>query len=87
VRYQVEFLRRAARYYERLQPHVQRRIGDRIDQIAWQPEDPSLSIPLKARPGTWRARVGNLRIILDVREESRTLLVIDIGPRGDIYKN
>lgn len=39
------------------------------------------------RSGEWRYRVGNYRIICDIRDKELIILVIDIGHRSDIYKN
>ncbi len=34
----------------------------------------------------WRLRVGGWRAICDKRDDELVLLVLKIGPRGDIYK-
>jgi len=34
----------------------------------------------------WRLRVGDWRAICDLREGELVLLVLKIGPRGDVYK-
>lgn len=38
------------------------------------------------RSGEWRYRVGNYRIICDIRDQELVILVIDVGHRSDIYK-
>ena len=34
----------------------------------------------------WRLRVGGYRAICDLQENQLVLLVVNAGPRGDIYK-
>ena len=41
--------------------------------------------PLKGT-NTWRLRIGDYRAILEIRDEEVRVLVLDIGPRGDVYK-
>lgn len=41
---------------------------------------------LNGRP-EWRLRVGKWRVLLDVDESARTVAVLTVGSRGDIYKD
>ena len=34
----------------------------------------------------WRYRVGDYRVIADIRDEIVTVLVVRIGHRGDVYR-
>jgi len=34
----------------------------------------------------WRLRVGQYRAICELRDENLVLLVLSVGPRGDVYK-
>ena len=55
----------------------------KIDELAARPDAfANLVMPLKGRPER-RLRVGDYRVLFIV--EGDELLVIDIGPRGDIY--
>lgn len=40
---------------------------------------------LIARP-YWRLRVGDWRAVCELRDDELVLLVLQFGPRGDIYK-
>jgi mRNA interferase RelE/StbE len=40
---------------------------------------------LKGRE-SYRLRVGNYRVLMQVNREERLFIVTEIGPRGDIYK-
>jgi mRNA interferase RelE/StbE len=36
--------------------------------------------------GLWRYRVGDYRILVDIRDEIVTVLVVGIGHRGEVYR-
>ena len=36
--------------------------------------------------GLWRYRVGDYRIICELRDKELTVLVVDVGHRSDVYK-
>lgn len=36
--------------------------------------------------GLWKYRVGDIRIIADIRDDRLVILVIEIGNRRDIYR-
>ncbi|MBC8229087.1 type II toxin-antitoxin system RelE/ParE family toxin [bacterium] len=40
---------------------------------------------LQNRPG-YRLRVGDWRVIYDIREEELIILVLNVGSRGEIYR-
>jgi len=43
--------------------------------------------PLKGRfKGYWRYRVGDYRIICDIKDKELIVLAIEIGTRDDVYK-
>jgi mRNA interferase RelE/StbE len=36
--------------------------------------------------GLWRYRVGDYRLICDIRDEKITILVLELGHRKDVYR-
>jgi mRNA interferase RelE/StbE len=36
--------------------------------------------------GLWRYRVGDYRILVDIRDEIVTVIVVGIGHRGEVYR-
>ena len=82
--YAVEFLPSAARELSKLEPAVRRRLARRIDRLA---EDPRAgAVSLRGAEDTWRARVGDYRILYQVRDDRLLILVIRIGHRRDVYR-
>jgi mRNA interferase RelE/StbE len=72
-----------ARYFDKLDKPTQRRIKKKLEQLANEPLSAAHSKPLHGFDKR-TARVGEYRIIFQVVDEK--LRVVDIGPRGDIYK-
>jgi mRNA interferase RelE/StbE len=85
--YRVELSRNAERYLERLDRPTQTRIVVALRHLAIDPYVESLDCkPLAGRAGEYRLRVRKYRIIYSVEDGVLLINVIDIGPRGDVYK-
>ncbi len=84
--FKVEYSRRAASYVRRQSEAQTRRLDRRLELLAEEPFDPNLSIPLRGRAGVRRMRVGELRVLFEVLEAEGVILVVDVAPRGDVYK-
>lgn len=37
------------------------------------------------RSGQWRYRVGDYRLLADIKEDTITILIINVGHRRDVY--
>jgi mRNA interferase RelE/StbE len=62
------------------------RIGNKFEHLANDPYAPNPNVrKLKDRPG-YRIRVGDWRIIYDIRKDELIILVLKIAPRGEIYR-
>lgn len=74
--------RQAQRQLRRLPADVLRRIAAAFDEIG---RDPHAGEPLTGFAyRKWR--VGDWRIIYAIEEDQLVVLVIDLGPRGEIYR-
>ena len=81
---------KAANYMRRLPRKQQEAIAEAFDflcrQSPFHPPNPTTIKPLKGEfRGLWRYRVGNLRMIYAVNEEARTIQILTIDNRGDVY--
>ena len=83
--YRVRIAGPAQRYVLRLPSAAQRRILGRIGQIAQDPFGPHAKRLTNAE-GLRSARVGGWRIIFSVDDAQQVLDVVDVGPRGQIYR-
>lgn len=84
----VEIGEPAERQLRKLDPAVRRRILDWLaDRIEGCKNPRHFGEPLKGgRAGLWRYRIGDWRVICDIRDERVVVLVLAIGHRREIYR-
>jgi len=82
--WKITYQPRAFKVLSKLDNNSQEKLIDYLEKIASNPEafGKPLSNNLK---GFWRYRVGDYRIICDLRKQELIVLVIDIGHRSKIY--
>jgi mRNA interferase RelE/StbE len=84
--YSVTFTKQALRTLRRMPKTTVNLIREKIDTIALDPYAPHNNVTkLVGRPG-YRLRVGDWRVIYELQDEQLVMLVIKIGPRGEIYE-
>jgi mRNA interferase RelE/StbE len=84
--YEVRLSRRAKRYYERVPPDIVRLLDRCFAALQVNPFAGVEIKPLKGEPGTYRARVGDLRVVYEVDRRARIVEVHLILPRGEAYR-
>jgi mRNA interferase RelE/StbE len=83
--YSVEFLPHALRDFKALDRSVQKRIAKAIDGLEMDPR-PHGSQKMAGLEGTYRIRVGDYRIIYQVKDEKLLVILLKVGHRGEIYR-
>jgi len=78
--------RRAEKRLKRLHGKILTRIRTAISELANEPR-PTGSKKLVGHENFYRIRVGDWRIIYVIEDDKLIVLVLDIAPRGGIYKN
>ena len=86
MNYQVRLSNRAAKDLDRLDRGARERLLNRLDQLAEAPGDPRLSGLLTNQGGLRKSRVGGWRIIFSVNEGDRTVDVVTVERRGQVYQ-
>lgn len=81
--FEVFILRRAQKELANLPKANYQRVRDAIAALASNPR-PTGCKKLSGRDG-WRIRTGDYRIIYEVDDNKRHVIVLDIGHRKDIY--
>jgi len=81
--YEVLIRRRAAKQLAELPLRDYDRVKVSVFALGDNPR-PQGCLKLTGRPG-WRIRIGNYRVIYEVEDQSRTVTVLDVGNRRDIY--
>jgi mRNA interferase RelE/StbE len=85
--WRIEFDEAAKKELARLDRQVQVQIQRFLRERIVTEEDPRrFGEPLRANlSGFWKYRVGNYRIVAEIREEEVLVLVVRIGHRKNVY--
>lgn len=75
---------RAQRDLDRLRGTTWERVRDALLMLAHTPRPKGC---LKLRMGAWRIRIGDTRVLYDIDDEAKTVEVLRIRRRRDIYRN
>ncbi|MPN01691.1 hypothetical protein SDC9_148902 [bioreactor metagenome] len=81
MKYDIQYYKRCLKYLKRLDKNTQLRIIKAINSL------PSGDVKkLHGNTEDYRLRVGDYRIIFSKDDEKLFIHVIEIAPRGDVYK-
>jgi mRNA interferase RelE/StbE len=83
VRYRILILRRAQKELADLPHLVYDRVKQSILDLASNPR-PGQTHKLVSRDG-WRIRVGDYRVIYEIDDTEKTVTVLHVGHRRDVY--
>lgn len=83
--YRVEVVRKAQKQLARVQVQDRERIMEEIDALADDP-NPSGSTKLRGYVDSWRVRVGDYRIIYELDEAARKVVVTRVAHRREVYR-
>ncbi|MFT4295324.1 MAG: type II toxin-antitoxin system RelE/ParE family toxin [Micropruina sp.] len=76
----------AAEWLRKADPQVARRIRDALRMVASLDDPRSRGKGLTAGlAGLWRYRVGDYRVICDIRDRELVILALDVGKRDEVY--
>jgi mRNA interferase RelE/StbE len=86
MRHAIQFLPSAQKALAALSKPIQRRIDEHMRALADNPR-PHGAAPLKGGGrGLWRVRVGDYRILYQIRDADLIVLVIDVAHRREVYR-
>ncbi len=83
--YEIEFSTAAARSFRKLAPDVQRRIAKAVDALADDPRHPGVH-RLAGGRDEYRVRVGDYRVLYEIRDRTLVVVVVYIGHRREVYR-
>lgn len=81
--YKIEMTRQARKFLLRQPPFQQKRIMLALSKL---PAEGDIKHMAGEASNVFRLRIGDYRAIYERHDEIVTILVLDIGNRGDIYK-
>ena len=84
TRYGILFERRAEREYGRLSGDLLRRVSDAIDSLAAEPRPHGVT--RLAGRSDYRVRVGDWRVVYEIDDARRRVVIIRVAHRRDVYR-
>lgn len=86
--YQVEYSKRAVKDLKRLDRYTRQMIYSWIDKNLVGCEDPRAHGKglTTNRSGQWRYRIGDYRLICQIKDAELVILALSVGHRRDVYK-
>lgn len=86
-RYRTDVAPAAQRALAKLAPPDQRRIRRAVDGLESDPRPRGAILLAGTEARLWRLRVGDYRVIYEIRDDRLLVLVIRIGHRGSVYRD
>ena len=83
--YAIEFVPSARRELRKLPREVQLKLNQRIDSLSLDPR-PRGSKKLKGGDELWRIRMGDYRVVYEVRDKVLLVLVVRVAHRREVYR-
>ena len=84
MNYNILILRRAQKQLSELNTNTYKNVKKAIQSLIDEPR-PLGSKRLTGRKG-WRIRAGDYRVIYEIDDDKKEIIVLDIGHRKDIYR-
>ena len=81
--YEIVFSEKAKKQFLKLEKDIQKRIIASLDRIKIRPE---AYVTKLVGDASYRLRVGDYRVIMDIDKGKLIILVIKVGHRRNIYK-
>ena len=84
--YRVELSAEARRFYDRSDQSIARKLARCFQALENNPRQGNNVKPLKGKfAGSYRYRVGDLRVVYTINDRSVTVFGITIAKRSDVY--
>jgi mRNA interferase RelE/StbE len=83
--YRIEITTTAVKQLKRIPEPDNRRIRQRIDDLAADPRPPG-AVKLSGMQDAWRVRQGNYRIVYSIDDAITVVTVTRVAQRGEVYR-
>jgi len=85
--YKLELSQEAQRFYERCDKPIAKKLARCFQSLEKDPRQGNNIKPLKGKfAGSYRYRLGDLRVVYTIHDSAVTVFVITIAKRSDIYE-
>lgn len=86
MHYVIKIKKQAKKKLDSLPRNIKAKLVDKINDLGYDPDDPTLDIKRLVDEPYYRLRVGDWRIIFDRQDSLKIISIEKIKPRGDVYK-
>ena len=86
MKYQVQITASAEKEMRGLAPEIHRRLSSKILSLEDNPRPPRITRKLEKPLQGYRLRVGRWRILYQIDDKNRTILVYAVRPRREAYR-
>jgi len=83
--YTIEFTHRAEKAFRALPPEIRHRLAPKIDTLKLNPRPRGVK-SFEGPDGILHLRVGDYRILYQIRDDRLVVLLVKIGHRREIYR-
>ncbi|PWV87365.1 addiction module RelE/StbE family toxin [Paenibacillus cellulosilyticus] len=88
MNYKIELSKRSFKYLDKLDQKTKKRIADHLQILSQNPRSTELDIKkIQGEASLYRLRIGSYRILYTIKDNQLIIIVINIGPRGDVYND
>ncbi len=84
--YKIEFSNGARKQFRKLPPDLQKRIQAKINELAIHPR-PNRVKKLQGDDNSYRIRVGDYRVVYEIKDDILLVIIIRIKHRSEVYKD
>ena len=86
-KYRVEYTEKAVKNLRKLDKHTRRLIIAWIDKNIENCENPRVHGKglVENKSGQWRYRIGDYRVICEIKDSEVIVLVLEVGHRREVY--
>ena len=84
--YELLFWPAAKRALRKLPPEIRQKIGPVLEHLRESPR-PAGAEKLSGHERRWRVRVGDYRVVYEIYDEKKQVVVVAAGHRGSIYRD
>jgi mRNA interferase RelE/StbE len=85
--FKVKLTKAAKKVYIKLAPKLKMGLEKCLAQLEYDPKVHRNIKKLKGYDNDYRYKVGGWRIMYEIDEAKKIVIVYEIGPRGDVYKH
>lgn len=87
AQYSVEFVRSARKEFEKLPARIRERVLEALTLLSLNPYSELLKVKkMKSTADLFRIRIGDYRVVYEIRTVKLVVIVIKIGHRSEIYR-